>query len=78
MTTNELKKLNHYPEFRTDAGIDKVINFLNTGVLLPGMNARQTAVPSLGLLAVSSYALSQEITNCSITQMQISTLKWYD
>ena len=43
MTTNELKKLNHYPEFRTDARIDEVINFLNTDVLLPGMNARQTA-----------------------------------
>ena len=43
MTTNELKKLNHYPEFRTDAGIDLAINFINTGVLPPGMNARQMA-----------------------------------
>ena len=41
--TTELKKLNHYVEFRTNAGIDDVIHFLNTGVVPGGMNARQTA-----------------------------------
>jgi hypothetical protein len=43
MTTRELKRLNHYPEFRTDIGINAIIQFIVNGVVPAGLNARQTA-----------------------------------
>ena len=43
MTSRELKRLNHYPEFSTDAGINSIISFIANGVLPAGFNARQTA-----------------------------------
>jgi len=39
--TQELKSLNHIPEFRTDAGIAQVINYINTGNFPAGLNNRQ-------------------------------------
>ena len=41
MASKELKKLNAYPEFRTVAGINAIIVYLQTGVL-PPLNHRQT------------------------------------
>ena len=42
MATTRLKTLNHYPEFRTNPGIDSIILFLQTLALPPGLNVRQT------------------------------------
>jgi len=42
MTTTQLKTFNHYIEFRTNQGINEVINFIQQGVIPPGLNARQT------------------------------------
>ena len=39
--TQELKRLNHYPEFQTDPQINQVIHYINTGVFPPGLNQRQ-------------------------------------
>ena len=39
--TQRLKTLNHYPQFKTDAGIAQVINFINTGNFPAGLNNRQ-------------------------------------
>ena len=39
--TQELKTLNHISEFRTDAGINQIINYINTGNFPPGLNQRQ-------------------------------------
>jgi hypothetical protein len=41
MTTRELKRLNHYPEFKTDAGIDAILDFKRTGNTPQGLNSRQ-------------------------------------
>ena len=41
--TQELNRLNHYPEFTTNAGINAVIEFINDGALPAGLNARQSA-----------------------------------
>ena len=41
MTTRELKRLNHYPEFKTDADINNIIHFQRTGDFPNGLNARQ-------------------------------------
>ena len=43
MTSRELKRLNNYPEFRTDGDIDDIINFVANNVFPAGLNARQTA-----------------------------------
>jgi len=43
MTSRQLKKINNYPEFKTGAGIDSIINFIANGVLPPGLNPRQQA-----------------------------------
>lgn len=43
MSSRELKRLNHYPEFRTNAGINSIIHFIVNGVFPAGLNARQTA-----------------------------------
>ena len=42
MTTTELKRLNHYWEFRTNNDIDDIIHYIATGALPAGLNARQT------------------------------------
>jgi transposase InsO family protein len=39
--TQELKTLNHYPEFQTDAQINQVIHYVNTGIFPPGLTQRQ-------------------------------------
>jgi hypothetical protein len=41
MTSRELKRLNHYPEFRTNAGITNIIDFISEGVFPQGLNTRQ-------------------------------------
>ena len=41
MTSRELKKLNHYPEFSTNAGINEIIDFIANGVFPEGLNTRQ-------------------------------------
>ena len=41
MTSQQLKKLNHYPEFTTDAGIIQIIDFIANDVDPPGLNERQ-------------------------------------
>jgi hypothetical protein len=41
MATTRLKSLNKYPEFRTNAGIDSVILYLNTAAVPAALNARQ-------------------------------------
>lgn len=43
MTSRELKRLNHYPEFSTDNSIADIITFINTGGVPAGLNAQQTA-----------------------------------
>ena len=43
MSSTELKRLNHYPEFQTNAGINNIINFIANGIPPAGMNARQLA-----------------------------------
>lgn len=43
MTSRELKRLNNYPEFRTDGDIDDIIDFVANNVLPAGLNARRTA-----------------------------------
>ena len=43
MSSQELKKLNHYPEFRTNNGINDIITFIANGNLPNGLNPRQTA-----------------------------------
>ena len=43
MATQELNRLNHYPEFQTNAGIQSIIDFVDNDQLPPGLNARQTA-----------------------------------
>jgi hypothetical protein len=42
MTSTQLKRFNNYPEFRTDEGINQIINFIRNGNLPPGLNLRQT------------------------------------
>jgi len=42
MTSTQLKRLNNYPEFRTDAGINDIINFIRNGNHPPNLNQRQT------------------------------------
>ena len=39
--TQELKTLNHIPEFRTDAQIAQIIHYVNTGNFPPGLTPRQ-------------------------------------
>ena len=39
--TQELKTLNHIPEFATDAGINQIIHYLNTANFPAGLNQRQ-------------------------------------
>ena len=39
--TQELKTLNHIPEFATDASINQVINYIQTGNFPPGLTQRQ-------------------------------------
>jgi len=41
MTSLELRKINNYPEWNTEAGINSVINFLQNQELPAGFNARQ-------------------------------------
>ena len=41
MTSLELRKINNYPEWNTEAGINSVINFLQNQELPDGLNARQ-------------------------------------
>ena len=41
MTSQNLKRLNHYPEFRTDAGITQIIDFIANDVDPQGLNERQ-------------------------------------
>ena len=43
MATQELNRLNHYPEFTTNAGIQNIIHFINNNQLPAGLNARQSA-----------------------------------
>jgi hypothetical protein len=43
MTSRELKRLNHYPEFKTNNGIDSIINFIQNGINPANLNARQIA-----------------------------------
>ena len=43
MTTTELKRLNNYPEIKTDAGIDSIIQYINFNILPVGMNPHETA-----------------------------------
>lgn len=43
MSSRELKRLNHYPELRTDNGINAIIQFIANGNLPAGLNARQIA-----------------------------------
>ena len=42
MASKELKKINAFREFRTVAGINGVIRYLQTGNMPPGLNQRQT------------------------------------
>ena len=41
MTSLELRKINNYPEWNTEAGINSVINFIQNQELPAGLNARQ-------------------------------------
>ena len=41
--SKELKKINAYREFRTVAGINDIIIYLQTGNIPAGLNQRQTA-----------------------------------
>jgi len=41
MNTQQLKKFNHYLDFKTENGIDNIINFINDGILPDGLTARQ-------------------------------------
>ena len=41
MTSRELKKLKHYPEFRIDAGINEIIDFIIHVGFTEGLNTRQ-------------------------------------
>jgi hypothetical protein len=43
MTSRELRRLNNYPEFRTNAGINDIILFIANGVLPPLLDQGQTA-----------------------------------
>ena len=43
MTTTELKRLNNYPEIKTDAGINSIIQYINLNILPVGMNPQETA-----------------------------------
>ena len=42
MTSTQLKRLNHYPEFRNDNSIDGIIQFITNGIIPAGLNVRQT------------------------------------
>ena len=41
MSSTQLKRLNHYQEFRTNIGINNIINFIANGIPPAGLNARQ-------------------------------------
>ena len=41
MTSRELKRLNHYPEFRTNAGIEEIFDFIVNAVFPLEFNTRQ-------------------------------------
>ena len=41
MNTQQLKKFNHYLDFKTENGIDNIINFVSNGILPDGLTARQ-------------------------------------
>ena len=41
MAKTELNSLNKYPEFRTNNGINSIIQFINVGVLPPNLSIRQ-------------------------------------
>jgi len=43
MTTTELKRLNNYPEIKTDAGINSIIQYINFNILPVAMNPHETA-----------------------------------
>jgi len=42
MTSTQLKRLNHYPEFRNDNSIGGIIQFITNGIIPAGLNVRQT------------------------------------
>jgi hypothetical protein len=37
MNTQQLKKFNHYLDFKTENGIDNIINFVSNGILPDGL-----------------------------------------
>jgi hypothetical protein len=43
MSSQEKIKLNHYPEFKTDKGINDIIKYIKDKILPSGLNKRQKA-----------------------------------
>lgn len=89
MTTRELKKLNNYQEFKTDEGINNIIQFIQRGIFPNNLNERQIDRYDEKFGARSSFVVRNQILfynpnaliNLEVVrpnQRQIKTQEVYD
>ena len=78
-TTTQLRQFNHYNEFRTSAGIDDVLHYINSGhvAVPPGLTPEQTLsftfrfAPNSGFVSRIVHGQQQLFYNQNTFDMEV-------